>query len=169
MEEKIKELVEKIYLDGKQSKENIIKLSHKLNNSSFSKEHDNILIKIMNLTNNKAFCDFQLAIIDLYVDALLFYMCFINNENILMEKTNGKIKKKILNIKNDINCDNYFMYDSNNEYLNEFNKALMQVENIMYFRDCKINNYKYLIYLEEFEIYINDLKKQLTLNKKSNL
>lgn len=166
MEEKIIEFAEKIHLDGKKSKEKLLELSKKLNNSNFNKD---IILEIRRLTNNKAFCDFQLAIIDLYVDSLLFYMCFINNEDILMEETEKKIKKKILNIKNDINCDNYFMYDSNNEYLNEFNKALMQVENIMYFRDCKINNYKYLIYLEEFEIYINDLKKQLTPNKKSNL
>lgn len=166
MKEKLLAFAENIHNDSMENNDKVISLSQKLNydNSKYTKKK--IKLEIMKYTNNKSLCDFQLDILNLYFHGLMFYSYLIRDD-LSMEIIKKKIDEKIKSIKNDIANGKYLLYFNEEECIKEFNKALSQIENIMYLPDCKINNYEYLTYLSEIETFINDLKNN-TLNNISN-
>lgn len=166
MKEKLLEFAENIHNDSMENNDKIMALSQKLNydNSKYSKKK--IKLEIMKHTTNKSLCDFQLDILSLYAYGLMFYSYLIKDD-LSMEIIKKQIDEKIKNIKNNINHGKYLVYLDEEECVKEFNKALSQIENIMYLPNCKINNYEYLTYLSEIETFMNDLKKN-TFNNMSD-
>ena len=76
-----------------------------------------------------------------------------------MNETKEKIDISIKKIKNDLDLNHYVFYKRDVDYKTEILRALARVENIMYFPNCKVNNYEYLTHLSLLEELINNYKK----------